>query len=273
MKSRIRGYLAIAFGWSWLFWIGAYFAGRVGGIKLQLDLTLLDLLGQMTSGTFSGYQIAFALAVFGPALGFLLYRKSTESLRQRLEGHAYPWQQKKNWIALIVAIPAFVVLPTALVSLLTLKPALNGGPLLVAIGLYFISNLLTSGTEELGWRGVLYPLLKAEGGTFWQISLKSGLIWALWHFPMLFVFYEGLPIYALAPMLVGFTASIVAMNYITNFLYEKTGFLPLMMGLHALNNTLSFAITAMFPGNPYMLLINALPWAVVGWIEHRYKPQ
>lgn len=45
--------------------------------------------------------------------------------------------------------------------------------------------------EEIGWRGLLVPEL-AKILPFWQTALLSGLIWSLWHYPIiLFSDYNG----------------------------------------------------------------------------------
>lgn len=51
--------------------------------------------------------------------------------------------------------------------------------------------------EELGWRGFLVPEL-AKFMSFTNVALTSGLIWAVWHWPLIFMgLYgnEGTPLY------------------------------------------------------------------------------
>lgn len=45
-----------------------------------------------------------------------------------------------------------------------------------------MSILLALG-EEIGWRGFLVPQL-AKLTTFTWVAIISGIIWALWHFPL-----------------------------------------------------------------------------------------
>jgi len=49
-------------------------------------------------------------------------------------------------------------------------------------------NVIGGLGEEIGWRGFLYKELGTLG--FWRCSLVTGLLWALWHVPLLF---EGYP--------------------------------------------------------------------------------
>lgn len=65
-------------------------------------------------------------------------------------------------------------------------------------------------------------------------------------------------------------ASIVAMNYITNFLYEAMDSILAVILLHGLNNTMSFLLLLLFPGTPFTLLTCLMAWAFVWWIEKKH---
>ena len=61
----------------------------------------------------------------------------------------------------------------------------------------FVLLLLSVLGEELGWRGFLVPEL-AKFMSFTNVALTSGLIWAVWHWPLIFMgLYgnEGTPLY------------------------------------------------------------------------------
>ena len=45
-------------------------------------------------------------------------------------------------------------------------------------------SLLYATGEEIGWRGYLVPAL-ARGMSFGRVALVSGVIWAVWHFPLI----------------------------------------------------------------------------------------
>jgi membrane protease YdiL (CAAX protease family) len=74
---------------------------------------------------------------------------------------AYAWQSLPGW------------------SIVPLYPVVDGLSRMIA-------NIATSLGEEIGWRGLLVPLL-AERYGFVATSLISGLIWGLWHFPLIFI--------------------------------------------------------------------------------------
>jgi hypothetical protein len=46
--------------------------------------------------------------------------------------------------------------------------------------------LLAAGFEELGWRGYAFDSLQSRY-TYFTASLIFGILWSLWHFPLVFV--------------------------------------------------------------------------------------
>ena len=86
--------------------------------------------------------------------------------------------------------------------------------------LLFIAALF----EELGWRGYGFESLRS-GRSLLSTSLIFGLLWSLWHLPLLLVSgsyqYEILqqhPWYA-----INFFISIVPMGVIISWIYERNG--------------------------------------------------
>jgi membrane protease YdiL (CAAX protease family) len=64
-------------------------------------------------------------------------------------------------------------------------------------GLGTLQSLISATGEEIGWRGFLVPALAEKFG-FWMLCLVSGVIWLLYHLPiLLFGGYsgEGVPIW------------------------------------------------------------------------------
>lgn len=254
-KSALIVYLIISFGWTWGCWISAYRWSRSTDHFLRTDMTIFHL-----AGNFSIVQLLFALGVFGPLLGFLAVRTREGVILFRRPGRAD--------IRFALSIPIVIAIPMFVLSILlsSLADATWQAVALSVIG-YFISNVLTSGTEEFGWRGYLYPYLKTREQDFWHAAWKGGFIWALWHYPLLFILYVDAGLAVLVPSLIGFTASIVAMNYITNFIFERSGSILLVMVLHALNNTVSFTLISLYPETPFTIVSSLMAWAVVGYLE------
>ena len=259
---RTAVYLAIAFAWTWTLWIGAFLSGRSSGAEVDTGGTLFDTFGRVGTPGFVP-QLVFVLAVYGPLLGYLAARRYRPF-----------WGRPTVSIALLaVAVPTVSILPAFALTLVTGVPAssMSAATAAAAVSLYLVSNLITSGTEEFGWRGYLYPALRARERTFWGAAWKGGLIWAVWHYPLMVILYWDLGLVVLVPTVAGFTASIVAMNYITNFVYERSDSIALAMLLHALNNTAGFALVLLFPTTPFTIVSALMAWAFVGFLEWRYK--
>lgn len=85
-------------------------------------------------------------------------------------------------------------------------------------------NTLFALGEEIGWRGALYPRLKARFG-IGKGRLLGGLIWGVWHWPVTILAgynygtqYLGAPV--LGPLV--FCLGTVALGILFDLLYEKT---------------------------------------------------
>lgn len=75
--------------------------------------------------------------------------------------------------------------------------------------------------EEIGWRGFLVPEL-AKFMSFTNVALTSGLIWAVWHWPMMFKGFYGNDVTPLYYQLFFFTLLIVSYSVIMTYLRFKT---------------------------------------------------
>ena len=55
---------------------------------------------------------------------------------------------------------------------------------------FFVFQMLTSATEEIGWRGYLLEKL-LPGRNFWDAGWMLGWVWAGWHLPVvIFIFMQ-----------------------------------------------------------------------------------
>jgi membrane protease YdiL (CAAX protease family) len=99
--------------------------------------------------------------------------------------------------------------------------------------------------EEFGWRGYLLPRLLRNLSVVPAV-LVVGVIWAIWHWPLL---YEG---FVAAPgrELVTAIAGVVYMSVVIGTVYLRTGSLFLAMLLHWNINTLPDVSSRVFSGLP-----------------------
>ena len=88
--------------------------------------------------------------------------------------------------------------------------------------------------EEIGWRGFLVPQL-AKSYSFTTTALVSGLVWSLWHYPVLiFADYNaGTPAWY---GLTCFTVMVVSGSFIYAWMRLKSGSLWTGVLLHATHN-------------------------------------
>ena len=98
-----------------------------------------------------------------------------------------------------------------------------------------VTSLLSAAGEEIGWRGLLVPEL-AKIASFRTTALVSGVIWASFHYPLIFgANYrgQGTP---LIYSLLCFTVMIVALSVIMAWITLRSGSLWPAALLHATHN-------------------------------------
>jgi membrane protease YdiL (CAAX protease family) len=88
--------------------------------------------------------------------------------------------------------------------------------------------------EEIGWRGFLVPEL-AKSMSFTATALTSGIIWSLWHYPIL-IFADYNAGTATWYALTCFTVMVISMSFVFAWLRLKSGSLWTGALLHASHN-------------------------------------
>jgi membrane protease YdiL (CAAX protease family) len=178
---------------------------------------------------------------WAPAIAALLAaaltggRAAVRDLGARLVRWRVGWQ----WYLVVILGPAVFSLAVAGVYVLlggswtaAAPAALREGPL-VLLPLFLVILTLTDGLgEELGWRGFALPRLLAEHNAL-AASLILGVIWALWHLPLIWT--EGSVMYhqpVWLPLL-DITAKSVLFTWV--FLHTR-GSVLLAMLLHGATN-------------------------------------
>lgn len=70
------------------------------------------------------------------------------------------------------------------------------GKVLPLLPIAMVHSLATALGEEIGWRGFLAPTLYRTRGFLWA-GIGTGLIWALWHLPLIVVggYDAGTPVW------------------------------------------------------------------------------
>ena len=228
-KIRTRKYLLWTFSIAWV---------------IQAGVALLYRNGLAAIG-----QLLMALLMFAPLLGVLLSGRSLSGMgwKPHIRGKVKTLLIAWFLPALLTAIGAaiyFAVFPGHF-DVSGEYLAANGGAealaqmeaqgvsyfqyvLISVVGCLTYAPLVNSFLavgEEAGWRGFLYPQLKAKFGRKkgWLIG---GAIWGIWHWPVIWLIgyeygtnYVGFPI---AGMLI-FCIFATAAGIVCDWLYEKAG--------------------------------------------------
>lgn len=89
--------------------------------------------------------------------------------------------------------------------------------------------------EEAGWRGLLAPAL-ASRFSFTQVSLVSGLLWSMFHWPLMVLGFYGPSETPLAYQLTLFTLCLVSMSFVMTYIRYKTDSLWPAVTFHMSHN-------------------------------------
>jgi len=154
--------------------------------------------------------------------------------------------------------------------------------ILAIIGLSATAGLLLPAFlalgEEIGWRGFLVPEL-AKSRSFTRVALLSGAIWAVYHYPLIFIFgaeMAGTPIlYQLLVM----TIQAIAIGTILAWIRLMSGSLWTAVIFHAVLNafgqglfdslTTDTGITPYIAGEQGLAL--AISWSIVAFLFWRRR--
>jgi membrane protease YdiL (CAAX protease family) len=99
---------------------------------------------------------------------------------------------------------------------------------------FLMYSLPSAFGEELGWRGFLFPELQRMT-SFTTASLIGGLVWALWHLPLILFsdYHSAAP---RAFVVVMFFASTIARAFLHNWFRARSGSVWPNVFLHASHN-------------------------------------
>lgn len=130
-------------------------------------------------------------------------------------------------------------------------------------------NMIFTFGEEFGWRGYLLPKLAPLGGV--AAAIITGIIWGLWHAPLIVLDgynYPGYPLLGVLMMVVFTTA----LGVIFAWLRFRSGSVwPSTLSHAALNAQAGFGLIFLSPGNPLLRspigLIGLVPMIVfAAWL-------
>ena len=127
-------------------------------------------------------------------------------------------------------------------------------------------NMVTAVGEEAGWRGFLYPQLKARFGKT-KGRIIGGVIWGVWHWPIMWMIgyeygtdYVGFPVVG---MLI-FCIYTTAIGILCDWIYEKSNCIWLPSIFHgAFNAIAAIPLTLCIPNTGSAILLGPAPIGVI----------
>ena len=275
-RPHVR-YVAIAYAWSWILWIAGWLLARsldAGDVLYNENLVDRVLFARDVPGDLMVVSALSLVAVWGPMLAGIYVSRLDPSipdgvLWQRIRRTDVGWVNYRWVLGILVLVTA----PALLVSVLAFDQADDApaiGTLAWFLLAFFVYQMLTSATEEIGWRGYLLEKL-LPGRDFWDAGWMLGFVWAGWHLPVvIFIFMQqGMVLAPIIGSLAGFTMGIVAMSIFHAWFYDRTRSVFLNMVIHAAFNTIPLTIVLLYPDSPAAIAANLLLWAVVFYLRKR----
>ena len=213
------------------------------------------------------------IAVYGPMLAALFMLITVPKAKDYFKGKFKLNTQFKYVLAVVGLFCVISLLPAIPMAIAN---GIEGEFSLGIMGfilLFFLYQFISAGTEEIGWRGYMLPSVLKEK-TPWKASVRLGIIWALWHTPIvLYIFYaQGLPIPQIIISFVGFIAGTIAMSAVHTYYYIKTKNILFNMFIHAIANTFPM-IFGMLVASSYQvsIAVQVLLWVFVIILSNKNK--
>jgi membrane protease YdiL (CAAX protease family) len=141
----------------------------------------------------------------------------------------------------------------------------------------FVLSCATALGEEIGWRGFLAPRLLSRFG-FSGGSIVIGLLWAAWHFPVVFLSNYGEETPRVFAMTC-FTISLVGMSFVYSWFRLRSGSLWPAVFLHASHNVFITPVFSMLTADTEVAawaidefgFLLALVSVLMAWLAWRWR--
>lgn len=253
-KGGLLVYFALAFLISWLIWIPLVAASQ-------------NWIGD------GAPFILFYLGTLGPALAavvVLLFGQGRAGVWSILHKLVL-WRVGVKWYLIALLLPAAVRFTSlGLLNLFGWIPSdFSFRPWLELLGISLLMLLLVP-FEEIGWRGYALPQLQAMYGAL-PASLILGVMWGLWHLPLVWV--KGSYQESASPLkyMLVFTVTILPISILFTWIYNCTkGSLLLVSLFHAAINVTESALVIRENDGLLLLLLSSAVYSALAAIIIRW---
>ena len=250
LNSKTKGiivYLVLAFSIAWIPLIIQWFLG---------------LRGPGEDASFWDYAVFLLITLptsFGPAIGALVVRKWVTGEGFTDAGLRLHLRQSWKYYLFALLYPVIIVPGTLILEriLSSERPDYSSLTLVSLMQMTIIALISTPIVwgEEFGWRG--YLQIRLFAGQPVRAAIATGLIWAIWHYPMIMMGYifSGNPLGLLL-----YPINMVITSVIYGWLQMRSGSVWPVSLAHAAGNTMI---------NPLLAsLLPTLTWPLV-WAGYR----
>ena len=280
-KYSLPVYLLIANGITWLLWL----PGLIAGLQKDYVMPNFDTYHFLFETGFENSQhlylsIAFFFGVYGPLIGGFVaiwMDGGRESLAEWWKRITH-WRIDRNWYlaALLITFLAAAI-PVTIFGLIG-GFAPSNLTFVYILGLLFVQLLRSGFGEEPGWRGFLLPRLQARYGNTERYIWVLGLIWSIWHWPIVIIRTMSMMqdvtipqmVITIAMSLAGNAMSLIGLTFIYVWLYNKTQSVFLSIVFHSLSNVFVFWLSSFLAAPQAVgIAIALMPWAIVVVMQKR----
>ena len=183
-----------------------------------------------------------SISAFGPLIMVILIRLIYKETWKDA-GLKFGFRNNRNFYYFGLLYPLLLIVLIIIISLIFGTADLNSEypselqSILGKMGIFLIPMLSMSISEEFGWRGYLEPTLRKINKSILMNHIIVGIIWGVWHFPILLFNNPDTGFQELLIVLVGCIALAIVYGQI-RFLSNSVW--PCVI-LHALSNTFMVA--------------------------------
>jgi len=200
-------FFALAYLFTWIFWIPAIFLPE----SISPMLMLIGLMAPAIVST------VFIMASGSDAL--------KQDFRNKMVGF-----YKVKWLNVVWAVIVFaIVIACSILLSLPLGQSINQFSFTenfsftgVGIAGAFITITIASIIEEVGWKGYCEDSIGNYMNWFWE-SMIFGVLWSFWHFPLIFIqgtYQAGLMVNPL--FVINFFVSGIPMGFVITWVYLES---------------------------------------------------
>lgn len=235
-RRPLTAYLVLAVVPAWIAWL-PLILGRNGLRIINQDVPVAEaILGPFVGPLLAAIAVSAAIGG-GSAVRALMRRMVTF---------------RGAWGSLLVAV--LVPVLVNLVAGLAVGAGSGSGPgdraAVLSFPVTLVVTLIVGGPlgEEPGWRGFLYPQLAIDDRPAWLAAVQTGVIWSLWHLPLLLFVPSWRSDVPVATYLPAYVVTLTSVTVVLVWLMNRSegSLVPPLFGHAALNAAgafLSIALT------------------------------